>query len=450
MTPFQLLYGREALRPIEVDDDDTLDISKIKINLPVEETIVKFMSEKLHRSDAKQKRALENMKSQPAKDDQENKEGDEKIINSIMDSQSDTELLTETKAGSFIGVSQPELVCLEDEEMGTYLEPQNVSQQIKLSSKQSNCCHDLSGCNVGYVESKIDNVNISDNRLIELRGEQYLSGEIQIEEYNIVMGGYHGNNCHWNLIVLKPLNGMLLFLNPLGETRQEIDKITKNWRTFWRNRVKNLNSLEIEWQLLPIGHPKQKDSYSCECLMKEDGVNFAHSKEDMQRYRREIAETLIESSNTDVRSWWRVCGRYNGDNETLSCATCFRWIHVGCKGKTEDGNVFECASCIAALVNQTQLSEKILPSSSQMQSTPSRDCDPNNHDMKRKTNQEEKSEQMRNAKRTAKEDTTGRDHSFEKQQTPGFMELAILIIVRGKIVSCLSKATYVESGTSPK
>eukprot|EP00794_Sanderia_malayensis_P011664 gene11664-12869_t len=459
----------KPLKNVDVD----LQCIEIKINLPVEETIVKFMSGKLHRNeplrntenellaskDGKEKHkehlkeervpedhsssesefATINLKtwkdvikhfentSNQAKDDHENNEGDKKILNDIMDSQSDTEILTETKAGSFISVSQPELVCLEDEEMGTFLEPQNVSHQIKLSSKQI-VDTIWSGCNVGYVESKIDNVNISDNRLIELRGEQYLSDEIidaylivlsrtlqgvkiQIEEYDIVMGGYHGNNCHWNLIVLKPLNGTLFFLNPLGETRQEIDKITKNWRTFWRNRVKNLNSLEIEWQFVPIAHPKQKDSYNCgifvlkfaECLMKEDGVNFAHSKEEMQRYRREIAETLIESSNTDVPSWCRVCGRYNGDNETLSCATCFRWIHVCCKGKTEDGHVFECASCIAALVKETERSEKIPPPSSQMQSTPSRERDPNNHDMKGKANQEEKSEQERNAKPTAKE-----------------------------------------------
>eukprot|EP00794_Sanderia_malayensis_P019668 gene19668-21615_t len=385
-----LLFAYSLTRAvyIEIVTDMTAAQFMIKINLPLEETIVKFMSEKLHRSDAKQKRALENIKlaqekqkhyykkrktkngtdvvtfkvgqrnvdetnelplekntcdtssffqdeplrntenellaskdgkekdkehlkeervpenhsssesefatinlktskdvikhfenmSNQAKDDHENNEGDEKIINDIMDSQSDTEILTETKAGSFISVSQPELVCLEDEEIGTFLEPQNV-------------------------ESKIDNLNISDNRLIELRGEQYLSDEI-IGAYLIVlsrtlqgvkkkilvvasciMSAICEGQCYKPKLkkVLKPLNGTLLFLNPLGETRQEIDKITKDWRTFWRNCMKNLNSLEIEWQFVPIAHPKQKDSYNCD---------------------------------TDVPSWCPVCGRYNGDNET--------------------------------------------------------------------------------------------------------------------------------------
>eukprot|EP00794_Sanderia_malayensis_P001705 gene1705-1900_t len=330
----------KLLKNVDVD----LQCIEIKINLPLEETIVKFMSEKLHRNeplrntenellaskDGKEKdkehlkeervpeshsssesefatinlktskdviKHFENMSNQ-AKDDHENNEGDEKIINDIMDSQSDTEILTETKAGSFISVSQPELVCLEDEEMGTFLEPQNVSHQIKLSSKQI-LSRTLQG-----VKKKI------------------------LVVASCIMSAICEGQCYKPKLkkVLKPLNGTLLFLNPLGEARQEIDKITKDWRTFWRNCMKNLNSLEIEWQFVPIAHPKQKDSYNCgifvlKILMYQAGVAF-------------VEDTMVTTK---------------------------LFVH---RFETRD---------------------------------------PNNHDMKRKANQEEKSEQKRNAKPTAKE-----------------------------------------------
>ena len=42
--------------------------------------------------------------------------------------------------------------------------------------------------------------------------------------------------------------------------------------------------------------------------------------------------------------------------QQLTCTTCGRWIHFKCKGinKIDSGEAFECASCIKALIHETE------------------------------------------------------------------------------------------------
>eukprot|EP00794_Sanderia_malayensis_P014528 gene14528-biopygen11632 len=60
-TPFQLLYGREALRPVEIKDDKE-DISDVAIQLPAEETIVKFLTESIVQKTKNEEQAVTNIK----------------------------------------------------------------------------------------------------------------------------------------------------------------------------------------------------------------------------------------------------------------------------------------------------------------------------------------------------------------------------------------------------
>eukprot|EP00794_Sanderia_malayensis_P017106 gene17106-18828_t len=162
----------------------------------------------------------------------------------------------------------------------------------------------------------------------------------------------------------------MYFLNPLGELEKQIEKVLKNWRTFWRNRVTSLNCQDIQWTYRPIEHPKQRDSNNCgiytlkfaEQIIVSENAQFPNSSQDLNDYRRVIAEELIAASDHQETGWCRVCGTYRGDTRTISCTSCNRWIHWKCKGESSvNGDGFECAVCINALTLETDKHTAAVP-----------------------------------------------------------------------------------------
>eukprot|EP00794_Sanderia_malayensis_P010531 gene10531-11641_t len=112
------------------------------------------------------------------------------------------------------------------------------------------------GCNVGYIEGKIDGVCISNNRLLELRGQGFISDKI-IDAYLLLLSQKYSNTNHKTLVLaccimteichrlcykpkltkmLKPKERQIMFLNPMGEHNyvlkskgeSQTSKLTKN------------------------------------------------------------------------------------------------------------------------------------------------------------------------------------------------------------------------------
>eukprot|EP00794_Sanderia_malayensis_P005822 gene5822-6519_t len=91
----------------------------------------------------------------------------------------------------------------------------------------------------------------------------------------------------------------------MKELEKQIEKVLKNWRTFWRNRVTSLNCQDIQWTYCPIEHPKQRDSNNCgiytlkfaEQIIVSENAQFPNSSQDLNDYRRVIAEELIAASD---------------------------------------------------------------------------------------------------------------------------------------------------------
>eukprot|EP00794_Sanderia_malayensis_P010357 gene10357-11434_t len=89
------------------------------------------------------------------------------------------------------------------------------------------------GCNVGYIEGKIDGVCISNNRLLELRGQGFISDKILqiIDAYLLLLSRKYSNPN-----MLKPKERQIMFLNPMGEHNyvlksngeSQTSKLTKN------------------------------------------------------------------------------------------------------------------------------------------------------------------------------------------------------------------------------
>eukprot|EP00794_Sanderia_malayensis_P001400 gene1400-1546_t len=325
----------------------------------------------------------------------------------------DEEYCVQAETSSFI--TRETLIVIEDDVKSSgQVINQNVYRKRMLSSSEV-VDTIWKGCNVGYIEGKIDGVCISDNRLLELRGQGFISDKIidayllllsrkysnpnrkilvlaccimteicqglcykpkltkiKMEEFDVILGGYNTSNCHWNLVTLKPKEGQIMFLNPMGEQESQTSKLTKNWKVFWRMRIKALGADDIPWNYSPVVHPKQRDSYNCgiyilkfaEALLLDGNggsTRFSDSREDLEKYRKEIAEQLIECSDDKETGWCSICGLYRSeDSEIMACTICSRWIHTNCKGETmlQEGESFECSSCTAALIyatNEAQL-----------------------------------------------------------------------------------------------
>eukprot|EP00795_Rhopilema_esculentum_P003533 gene3533-2017_t len=189
---------------------------------------------------------------------------------------------------------------------------------------------------VGYCVSNINGISLSDNRILELKGESYLSDEVidvylvllsrlysnqnvKIEDYDFVVGGNNVNSCHWTLVMVKPKEGALMFLNSFGELQSQVATLMKNWK------VAYLNALTIAWRYVALSHPKQTDGFNCgvytmkfaEQIIAKGHANIANKTADMERYLKEIAELLVASSDGRENGWCSVCSFYEGDDVTL-------------------------------------------------------------------------------------------------------------------------------------
>eukprot|EP00794_Sanderia_malayensis_P010358 gene10358-11435_t len=95
-------------------------------------------------------------------------------------------------------------------------------------------------------------------------------------------------------------------------------------------RIKALGADDIPWNYSPVVHPKQCDSYNCgiyilkfpEALLLDGNsgsTQFSDSREGLEKYRKEIAEQLIECSDDKETGWCSICGwNRSEDSEILS------------------------------------------------------------------------------------------------------------------------------------
>eukprot|EP00794_Sanderia_malayensis_P018532 gene18532-20394_t len=285
-------------------------------------------------------------------------------------------------------------ITLEDDDNDPNLKP--IVIDPKIVSSPHEVVDTIWNCGpVSYIESKIGMIHISDNKICELKGTTYVCDEIinsylvalsqqystshfkiqvidsvilteicngmcyraklkkmRMSNFDLIMGGYHTGGNHWNLVVLKPKEEVVHFLNPFGELPTQIDKVMKNLRLFWRNRINELGEEQVNWQFVPLVHPKQQDSHNCgiftlkfaEALLKTGRVDFLVNAEVLRKHRRDIAEFLIEKTDCKETGWCRLCGQ-------AQCC-CGRWLHIACiNEKLDDDEPFQCKSCANALIH---------------------------------------------------------------------------------------------------
>ncbi|KAH3843160.1 hypothetical protein DPMN_116669 [Dreissena polymorpha] len=93
---------------------------------------------------------------------------------------------------------------------------------------------------------------------------RYLS-EVQILEYDHLVGAVNEGGFHWSLIVVQPKDNKVLYINPMGEQNVSQQQILQQWIKFVH--IRRLSSIDmggpIHWNILCPRHAKQSDSISC-------------------------------------------------------------------------------------------------------------------------------------------------------------------------------------------
>ncbi|XP_071126728.1 sentrin-specific protease 1-like [Mytilus edulis] len=154
--------------------------------------------------------------------------------------------------------------------------------------------------------------------------------------YDFVIGAYHQRGGHWDLLIVEPSKGKVVFLNPLGASPNQKRTVLLNWRKYIgqmlllhpENGYKN-------WTLEVPDHSKQLDGSSCGifCLLFAEKYLAGQSllgitQEEVNNKRVTIAHTLMMFEGHMV-GCCPCCGfRTNADEEQLiQCKICKNLFH---------------------------------------------------------------------------------------------------------------------------
>ncbi|XP_063418506.1 uncharacterized protein LOC134701302 isoform X1 [Mytilus trossulus] len=154
--------------------------------------------------------------------------------------------------------------------------------------------------------------------------------------YDFVIGAYHQRGGHWDLLIVEPSKGKVVFLNPLGASPNQKRTVLLNWRKYIgqmlllhpENGYKN-------WTLEVPDHSKQLDGSSCGifCLLFAEKYLAGQSllgitQEEVNNKRVMIAQTLMMFEGHMV-GCCPCCGfRTNADEEQLiQCKICKNLFH---------------------------------------------------------------------------------------------------------------------------
>ncbi|XP_052099658.1 sentrin-specific protease 2-like [Mytilus californianus] len=154
--------------------------------------------------------------------------------------------------------------------------------------------------------------------------------------YDFVIGAYHERGGHWDLLIVEPSKGKVVFLNPLGETAYQKRTVLLHWRKYIgqmlllhpENGYKN-------WTLEVPDHSKQLDGSSCGiyCLLFAEKYLAGESllgitQEEVNNKRADIAHTLMMFEG-HMAGCCPCCGFQTNVNEEqlIQCTICKNWFH---------------------------------------------------------------------------------------------------------------------------
>ncbi|XP_047126197.1 uncharacterized protein LOC124807812 [Hydra vulgaris] len=168
-------------------------------------------------------------------------------------------------------------------------------------------------------------------------------------------------NFHWKLTIIKPREKIILYINPLGETKASILKEEKKWNSYLMQRY----SVIEKFELVTLPHALQTDNISCGVFCLKFAENYINESElalnfpleDVIEFRKKVVHLLMERGGQ--RRWQdklcRICGNERGpstqqikkSDKWIKCANCIpnRWFHMECIDYAkETSDLFTCSN----------------------------------------------------------------------------------------------------------
>ncbi|XP_056606892.1 uncharacterized protein LOC130424925 [Triplophysa dalaica] len=157
------------------------------------------------------------------------------------------------------------------------------------------------------------------------------------------------NHCHhWTLTVMIPQEKRALYLDPMGESQNNLNRCQDVTRSFMRQKGFHIS----RWVCGTLPHPLQSDCSSCgafvlkfaECVLEEKPIEFSASQDGVEDLRMNIATCLLEKTD-NLKDLCYFCGEHNTGSDWIGCDVCPRWFHTVCAKTSVKVSSFICPAC---------------------------------------------------------------------------------------------------------
>nr|XP_061824018.1 uncharacterized protein LOC133611331 isoform X1 [Nerophis lumbriciformis] len=152
-----------------------------------------------------------------------------------------------------------------------------------------------------------------------------------------------------NTKVIYPHERRCLFLDPLGESKRNIQRCLESTRAFMRKKDCNVT----RWTCSTLAHARQQDGTSCgvlalkfaEKILKGQPINIETHLSAVNNLRLDIATILLQETD-DLSKVCHSCGMEESDNpQWICCDICDRWFHHECVLRPDVDGDYLCPAC---------------------------------------------------------------------------------------------------------
>ncbi|KAL5019429.1 hypothetical protein ScPMuIL_003487 [Solemya velum] len=143
--------------------------------------------------------------------------------------------------------------------------------------------------------------------------------QVNIDNYTEILGAINEGGNHWSLVIIRPTQKILLYLNPMGEILDSKQKLLQNWYAFLKLREEaGVQAAFGSWSIDTLPHCCQIDGSSCGIYVLKFAENYLlgntltvnWTKFDLIKIREEVSSVLLAA-----------IGQPEDDHHTLTSST---------------------------------------------------------------------------------------------------------------------------------
>ncbi|XP_049333302.1 uncharacterized protein LOC125801146 isoform X2 [Astyanax mexicanus] len=230
---------------------------------------------------------------------------------------------------------------------------------------------------VSVIQSQIkgNNFIIHHSELLSLQPHQWITGEVNFDNYQTIVSFVNIENSHWRFLYINTVNQTVYLVDPAKSFTEQVDsnKAAKKFSEYLKIRRTCYGKTEwvdMKWKGGVLTHPVQQDGSSCgvivikmaravmEAFPAVPEIYFDTSKTEMAKERKTMALQILQESGFDSENNCSMCSMAkppgSGPPMTnwIQCDTCFRWFHELCLNMDTEkliqarASIWNCCLCV--------------------------------------------------------------------------------------------------------